>query len=60
MQSIGDMNFLVRAVVAAVLVALLFATATMMIQSVRERSLELAVLKAVGFTDRTVFLLVLG
>jgi putative ABC transport system permease protein len=60
MQSIGDLNFLIRAVVAAVLVALLFATATMMIQSVRERSLELAVLKAVGFTDRTVFLLVLG
>ncbi len=60
MQSIGDMNFLIRAVVAAVLVALLFATATMMIQSVRERALELAVLKAVGFTDRAVFLLILA
>jgi putative ABC transport system permease protein len=59
MQSIGDMNFLIRAIVAAALAALLIATATMMIQSVRERSLELAVLKAVGFTDRAVFLLIL-
>jgi len=60
MQSIGDMNFLIRAVVSAALVALLFATATMMIQSVRERTLELAVLKTVGFTDRAVFLLILA
>jgi putative ABC transport system permease protein len=60
MQSIGDMNFLIRAIVGAALVALLFASATMMIQSVRERTLELAVLKAVGFTDRAVFLLILA
>jgi putative ABC transport system permease protein len=60
MQSIGDMNFLIRAILGAVLVALLFATATMMVQSVRERTLELAVLKAVGFTDRAVFLLILA
>jgi putative ABC transport system permease protein len=58
-QSIGDMNFLIRAIVAAVLAALLFATASMMMQSIRERRVELAVLKAVGFTDRAVFLLVL-
>jgi putative ABC transport system permease protein len=60
MQSVGDFSFLIRAIVAATAVALLFATTTMMIQSVRERTLELAVLKAVGFTDRTVFLLILG
>jgi putative ABC transport system permease protein len=59
MQSIGDMNFLIRAIIAAALAALLIATATMMIQSVRERSLELAILKAVGFTDRAVLLLIL-
>ncbi len=59
-QSIGDMNFLIRAIVGAVLVALLFATATMLIQSVRERGLEFALIKAVGFTDRAVFLLILG
>ena len=60
MQTIGDLNFLIRAVVGAVLVALLFATATMMMQSIRERTPELAVLKTVGFSSRTVFLLVLG
>ena len=56
---IGDLDFLVHAVVSAVLAALLFATATMMMQSVRERTSELAVLKTIGFTDRAVFLLVL-
>jgi len=59
-QSIGDLNFLIRAVVAAVLVALLFATTTMMMQSIRERTPELAVLKTVGFTNRRVFCLVLA
>ncbi len=59
-QSIGDMNFLIRAIVGAVLAALLFATATMLMQSVRERSLEFAVIKAVGFTDRAVFLIILA
>jgi len=60
LQSIGDLNFLIRAIVSAVLVALLFATATSMIQSVRERLPEIAVLKTVGFTDWVVFLLILG
>jgi putative ABC transport system permease protein len=59
-QRIGDLNFLIRAIVGAVLVALLFATASMMIQSMRERTPELAVLKTVGFTDRDVFLLILA
>lgn len=55
MQSIGDVDFLVRSVVAAVMFALLFATATMMMQSIRERAPELAVLKTLGFSDRKVF-----
>ncbi|HEX4266485.1 MAG TPA: FtsX-like permease family protein [Steroidobacteraceae bacterium] len=59
LQSIGDLEFLIRAVVAAVLAALLFATATMMMQSVRERTSEIAVLKTVGFTDGAVFALTL-
>jgi putative ABC transport system permease protein len=59
MQSIGDLNFLIRAVVGAVLVALLFATATMMMQSIRERTSELAVLKTLGFADRAVFVFIL-
>jgi putative ABC transport system permease protein len=60
LQSIGDLEFLIRAVVAAVLAALLFATATMMTQSVRERTSEIAVLKTVGFTNRVVFALTLA
>jgi len=60
MQSIGDLNFLIRSIVSAVLAALLFATATMMMQSIRERTPELAVLKTLGFTDRTVFLFILA
>ena len=60
LQSIGDLEFLIRAVVAAVLAALLFATATMMMQSVRERTPEIAVLKTVGFTNGAVFALTLA
>jgi putative ABC transport system permease protein len=60
LQSIGDLEFLIRAVVAAVLAALLFATATMMTQSVRERTSEIAVLKTVGFTNGAVFTLTLA
>jgi len=58
LQAIGDLNFLIRTIVSVVLVALLFATTTMMMQSIRERTPELAVLKTLGFTDRAVFLLV--
>ena len=54
-QQIGDLNFVVRAIVGAVMVALLFSTATMMMQSIRERTSELAVLKTIGFSDRKIF-----
>jgi putative ABC transport system permease protein len=60
MQAIGDFDFLIRAVVGAVLLALLFATTTMMVQSIHERTPELAVVKTVGFSDRAVFLLILA
>lgn len=59
LRSIGDIEFLIRAVVAAVMASLLFATATMMIQSVRERMREIAVLKTVGFTNTNTLLLIL-
>jgi putative ABC transport system permease protein len=59
MQSIGDVGFVVRAIVSAVLVALFFATTTMMMQSIRERTPELAVLKTLGFTARALFLFIL-
>ncbi len=57
-QSIGDVNFAIRTIVSAVLVALLFSISTMMMQSIRERTPELAVLKTLGFGDRTVFIIV--
>jgi putative ABC transport system permease protein len=60
LQSIGDLNFLIRSIVGAVLVALLFSTATMMMQSIRERLPELGVLKTLGFTDAAVFVFILA
>jgi putative ABC transport system permease protein len=58
LQSLGDLNFAIRSILSAVLVALVFSTATMMMQTVRERTPELAVLKTLGFGNRTVFLLI--
>jgi putative ABC transport system permease protein len=58
MQSLGDLNFAVRWILSAVLAALVFSIATMMMQTVRERTPELAVLKTLGFDSRTIFLLI--
>jgi len=58
LQSLGDLNFAIRSILSAVLVALVFSTATMMMQTVRERTPELAVLKTLGFGSRPVFLLI--
>src|SRR5262245_28381875 len=60
MKQIGDLNFVIRSILSAVLVALLFSTSTMMMQTIRERTPELAVLKSLGFSDRAVFLMVLA
>jgi len=57
-QRIGDLNYLVRAIIAAVFFALLFATGALMMQSIRERMPEIAVLKTVGFSDRLVTTLI--
>ena len=54
------MNFLIRSIVGAALAALLFATTSMMMQSIRERTPELAVLKTLGFTDPSILALVIG
>jgi putative ABC transport system permease protein len=50
-QSIGDIGFFIRAVIVAVLFMLLFLTGNTMMQSVRERGAEFAVLKAMGYSD---------
>jgi putative ABC transport system permease protein len=54
LQRIGDIDFIVNGVVAAVFFALLLATSALMMQSVRERVPELAVLKTLGFSDERV------
>lgn len=59
-QRIGDIGFLTHAVTAAAFFALLFATGTLMMQTIRERTPELAVLKTVGFADRRVMSLILA
>lgn len=59
MKTIGDLDFAIRAIVSAVLIALLFSISTLMMQSIRERVPELAVLKTVGFTDRHVWVMVI-
>jgi putative ABC transport system permease protein len=60
MRQIGDISFLVNGIVGAVLFTLLFLTSNTMAQSVRERVPELAVLKTLGFSDRSVQWLVLA
>jgi putative ABC transport system permease protein len=59
LRQIGDINFIANAIVGAVLFTLLFLTANTMMQSVRERTSELAVLKTLGFSDGKVLTLVL-
>lgn len=59
LKQLGDINFIVNAIVGAVLFTLLFLTANTMMQSVRERTSELAVLKTLGFSDGKVLMLVL-
>ncbi len=58
-QRLGDLNFVVHSIVGAALFALLIATAALTMQSVRERTTELAVLKTMGFSDRKLFVLLL-
>lgn len=59
-QALGDLNFVVRAIVGAVLFALIFSTSAMMMQSIRERTGELAVMKTLGFSDNHLFWIVLA
>ena len=58
LQSLGDVNFLTHAVITAVIFMLLFLTGNTMMQSVRERRSEFAVLKTMGFSDLGVLALV--
>lgn len=59
-KSLGDIGFFITAVVSAVLFMLLFLTGNTMMQSVRERMPEFAVLKAMGYSDSKLLWLVYG
>jgi putative ABC transport system permease protein len=59
-KQFGDVGFVLRAILGAVFFTLLFLTGNTMMQSVRERTPELAVLKTLGFSDAMVLGLVIG
>jgi putative ABC transport system permease protein len=58
-QELGNLSLFVDSILGSVAFALAFLTGTTMIQSVRERTPEFGVLKAIGFTDGNVFRIVL-
>jgi putative ABC transport system permease protein len=55
----GNISLLMGTIGLAVVFAILLVTANAMMMSARERTREVAVLKTVGFTDRTLFSLVM-
>jgi putative ABC transport system permease protein len=59
LKQLADINFIANSIVGAVMFTLLFLTANTMMQSVRERIPELAVLKTLGFTGGTISTFVL-
>jgi putative ABC transport system permease protein len=59
-ENIGDLDVAVHRITAATFFVLLFATGALMMQSIRERTPELAVLKTFGFSDVRIMLLILG
>lgn len=59
-KQIGNIGLIVEAIMAAVFFTLILLTGNTMAQAVRERIPELAVLKTIGFTNRSVLGLVLA
>ena len=59
-KQFADIGMIVTAIVGAVFFTLVILTGNTMVQAVRERIPELAVLKTIGFTDRSVLGLVLA
>jgi putative ABC transport system permease protein len=58
-KQIGDINLIANSIVGAALFALLFVTGNTMMQSVRERIPEFAVLKTLGYSDGKVLTLIM-
>lgn len=59
-KQFGNIQFLILCIGSVVFFTLLLVTGNTMAIAVRERTSELAVLKAIGFSDRAVLLFVLG
>jgi len=59
-KQIGDIGSIMTAILAAVLFTILLVVGNTMAQAVRERTSELAVLKALGFSDVRILALVLA
>jgi putative ABC transport system permease protein len=59
-KQLGDIGFIISSIMGAVLFTLLMLTGNTMMQSVRDRIPELAVLKTIGFRDGQVLALVLA
>lgn len=57
---IGNFQFLLRSIGSAVVLTMLLVSANTMMMSARERTREMGILKAIGFTDGHVFLLLIG
>ncbi|MEH6417127.1 ABC transporter permease [Pseudomonas sp. CGJS7] len=60
MKQMADIGLIVGSIMGAVFFTLVLLTGNTMAQAVRERTSELAVLKTIGFPDRSVLLLVLA
>lgn len=58
-NSVGNVGFMLMAIIGAVFFTLLLVTGNTMAQSVRERTSELGVLKTLGFSDGLVLMLIL-
>jgi putative ABC transport system permease protein len=59
-NQIGNIGFIIMSIMSAVFFTILLVAGNTMAYTVRERTSELAVLKAIGFTDRGVLALILG
>jgi len=57
---LGNFELLLRSIGTAVVMTMLLVSANTMMMSARERTREMGVLKAIGFTDGQIFLLLIG
>jgi putative ABC transport system permease protein len=60
MKQLADIGLIVGSIMGAVFFTLLLLSGNTMMQAVRERTSELAVLKTIGFSDRSVLAMVLA